>query len=274
MVVRRLRRGCSGTAVVTVVMKGDVRTLVNWVIWVAWLIDRVQVFRPWVSWWVAVMEWTWSRVAAWVWEGIKGHGLGVCGFVMGRHGDGLTVWVIGHGEDGRERLIAVGCGSVLLLGVSDSDYTDFASNILHLKGDRKDFDFVKSSLSTEGFNVVYDINGLEAEEINKHAMIFCILLTSYLTIIIESEKLTITRYLGKPVYTVGLLEKINGNSIGRDVIVICQQVFNFSVEKYVTFDGLSKACAKAAGFPEREIVHYNPKEFDFGKRRHFYFVTR
>jgi len=33
------------------------------------------------------------------------------------------------------------------------------SQILHLKGDRKDFDFVKSSLSAEGFDVVYDING-------------------------------------------------------------------------------------------------------------------
>ena len=31
--------------------------------------------------------------------------------------------------------------------------------ILHLKGDRQDFDFVKSSLSAEGFDVVYDING-------------------------------------------------------------------------------------------------------------------
>ncbi|KAL3635172.1 Chloroplast stem-loop binding protein of 41 kDa b, chloroplastic [Castilleja foliolosa] len=34
--------------------------------------------------------------------------------------------------------------------------------ILHLKGDRKDFEFVKSSLSAEGFDVVYDINGGEA----------------------------------------------------------------------------------------------------------------
>ncbi|KAI7989666.1 hypothetical protein LOK49_LG13G01368 [Camellia lanceoleosa] len=30
--------------------------------------------------------------------------------------------------------------------------------ILHLKGDRKDTEFVKASLSTEGFDVVYDIN--------------------------------------------------------------------------------------------------------------------
>ena len=35
------------------------------------------------------------------------------------------------------------------------------SQILHLKGDRKDFDFVKSSLSAEGFDVVYDINGVQ-----------------------------------------------------------------------------------------------------------------
>ncbi|KAE8776891.1 chloroplast stem-loop binding protein of 41 kDa b, chloroplastic [Hordeum vulgare] len=31
--------------------------------------------------------------------------------------------------------------------------------VLHLKGDRKDFDFVKTSLSAKGFNIVYDING-------------------------------------------------------------------------------------------------------------------
>ncbi|KAK9951042.1 hypothetical protein M0R45_006504 [Rubus argutus] len=46
-----------------------------------------------------------------------------------------------------------------LPGETDSDYTNFAPKILHLKGDRKDFGFVKSSLSAEGFGVVYDING-------------------------------------------------------------------------------------------------------------------
>ncbi|KAF9591875.1 hypothetical protein IFM89_008921 [Coptis chinensis] len=54
-----------------------------------------------------------------------------------------------------------------------------------------------------------------------------------------------------------------------------KQIFNISTEKYVTFDGLAKACAKAAGFPEPEIVHYKPKEFDFlVKRRHSHSVTR
>jgi hypothetical protein len=31
--------------------------------------------------------------------------------------------------------------------------------VLHSKGDRQDFDFVKTSLSAKGFDVVYDING-------------------------------------------------------------------------------------------------------------------
>lgn len=80
-----------------------------------------------------------------------------------------------------------------------------------------------------------------------------------------------------------------------------KQVFNISGEKYVTFDGLARACAKvvladirqwtkisinltrisnlwfvilfcqAGGFPEPEIIHYNPKEFDFGKKKAFPF---
>lgn len=29
--------------------------------------------------------------------------------------------------------------------------------------------------------------------------------------------------------------------------------------------------SQAAGFPEPEIVHYNPKEFDFGKKKAFPF---
>lgn len=47
------------------------------------------------------------------------------------------------------------------------------------------------------------------------------------------------------------------------------QVFNVSGEKFVTFDGIAKACAKAAGAPEPELVHFNPKEFDFGKAKPF-----
>lgn len=49
------------------------------------------------------------------------------------------------------------------------------------------------------------------------------------------------------------------------------QIYNISGERYVTFDGLAKACAIAAGKSpdEVKIVHYNPKEFDFGKRKAF-----
>jgi hypothetical protein len=44
-------------------------------------------------------------------------------------------------------------------------------------------------------------------------------------------------------------------------------VFNISGERYVTFDGLARACAKAMGAPEPEIVHFNAKDFDFGKKK-------
>lgn len=37
------------------------------------------------------------------------------------------------------------------------------------------------------------------------------------------------------------------------------QVYNVSGEEYVTFDGMAKLAAKAAGVPEPQIVHYDPK---------------
>lgn len=43
-----------------------------------------------------------------------------------------------------------------------------------------------------------------------------------------------------------------------------RQVYNVAGERYVTFDGLAKACAAAMGAPEPELVHFNPKDFDFG----------
>lgn len=49
------------------------------------------------------------------------------------------------------------------------------------------------------------------------------------------------------------------------------QIYNISGEKAVTFDGLARACALAAGkYPDDlKIVHYDPKAFDFGKRKAF-----
>jgi nucleoside-diphosphate-sugar epimerase len=49
------------------------------------------------------------------------------------------------------------------------------------------------------------------------------------------------------------------------------QIYNISGDRYVTFDGLARACAVAAGKdPDTlKLVHYNPKEFDFGKRKAF-----
>ncbi|KAE9615923.1 putative NAD(P)-binding domain-containing protein [Lupinus albus] len=224
-----------------------------------------------------------------------------------------------------------------LPGESDSDYADFSSKILHLKGDRQDFEFVKSSLSAEGFDVVYDINGREAVEVepivdalpNLEQYIYC----SSAGVYLKSDLLPHTetdavdpksRHKGKletesllqskgvnwtsirPVYIYGPL---NYNPVeewffhrlkaGRPIpipssgIQITQlghvkdlarvfvqvlgnekaskEIFNISGDKYVTFDGLARACAKAGGFPEPELVHYNPKDFDFGKKKSFPF---
>jgi len=37
----------------------------------------------------------------------------------------------------------------------------------------------------------------------------------------------------------------------------------------VTFDGIARACAAAAGAPSPELVHFSPKAFDFGKAKAF-----
>jgi UDP-glucose 4-epimerase len=49
------------------------------------------------------------------------------------------------------------------------------------------------------------------------------------------------------------------------------QIYNISGDRYVTFDGLARACAIAAGKSADaiKIVHYDPKKFDFGKRKAF-----
>lgn len=49
------------------------------------------------------------------------------------------------------------------------------------------------------------------------------------------------------------------------------QIYNVSGDRYVTFDGLARACAEAAGKSANsiKIVHYDPKKFDFGKRKAF-----
>jgi nucleoside-diphosphate-sugar epimerase len=49
------------------------------------------------------------------------------------------------------------------------------------------------------------------------------------------------------------------------------QIYNISGDRYVTFDGLARACAEAAGkSPDSlQLVHYDPKQFDFGKRKAF-----
>ena len=48
-----------------------------------------------------------------------------------------------------------------------------------------------------------------------------------------------------------------------------RQIYNISGERFVTFDGIARACAIAAGAPEPEIVHFNAKEYDFDGKKPF-----
>lgn len=49
------------------------------------------------------------------------------------------------------------------------------------------------------------------------------------------------------------------------------KIYNVSGDRYVTFNGLAQACAVAAGrsLEDIQLVHYDPKAFDFGKRKAF-----
>lgn len=49
------------------------------------------------------------------------------------------------------------------------------------------------------------------------------------------------------------------------------KIYNLSGDRYSTFDGLAYACAEAAGkSPEAiKLVHYDPQQFEFGKRKAF-----
>jgi UDP-glucose 4-epimerase len=49
------------------------------------------------------------------------------------------------------------------------------------------------------------------------------------------------------------------------------QIYNVSGDRYCTFDGLARSCAIAAGKSptDLEIIHYDPKQFDFGKQKAF-----
>ncbi|MEL6496463.1 MAG: NAD-dependent epimerase/dehydratase family protein [Cyanobacteria bacterium J06623_7] len=49
------------------------------------------------------------------------------------------------------------------------------------------------------------------------------------------------------------------------------EIYNISGDRYVTFDGLAYACASAAGKSREkvELVHYDPQQYDFGKRKAF-----
>lgn len=53
------------------------------------------------------------------------------------------------------------------------------------------------------------------------------------------------------------------------VFFMVTNVYQCLLRRYVTFDGIALACAEAMGISNPELVHYNPKDFDFGKKKAF-----
>lgn len=49
------------------------------------------------------------------------------------------------------------------------------------------------------------------------------------------------------------------------------EIYNIQDKTAVTFDGVAKLCAKVMGAPEPEIIHYDPKSVDLGKKKAFPF---
>ena len=220
---------------------------------------------------------------------------------------------------------------------TDDSYKAYAAAVKHIKCDRKDEAGLKAALGNAGFQVVYDLNGREAEEAvpildalpGLEQYIFCSSAGVYLKTDepphVEGDALDPkSRHVGKknteellvkrgvnftsirPVYIYGPL---NYNPVeewffhriaaGRPIPIpgsglqvtqlghvkdlsdaflavlgnpaAAGQVYNIAGDRLVTFAGLARACAKAAGAPEPELIYYNPKDFDFGKAKAFPF---
>ena len=65
------------------------------------------------------------------------------------------------------------------------------------------------------------------------------------------------------------LARAMASVLGNETAI--NKIYNISGDRYVTFDGLALACAEAAGKSAEDIklVHYDPANFDFGKRKAF-----
>lgn len=212
------------------------------------------------------------------------------------------------------------------------------AGIRQIVGDRTDPLQLKTSLSSESFDAVFDNNGRELSDTQPLAEIFKgriqhFVYVSSAGVYLKSDQMPHvegdavdpnSRHKGKfeteaylaesgvpftsirPVYIYGPqnyndLEAwffdrivrdrpvpIPGNGMALTQFGHCQdlaaamaavlgneqaigQIYNVSGDRAVTFDGLARACATAAGKDPTtlRIVHYDPKKFDFGKRKAF-----
>lgn len=214
---------------------------------------------------------------------------------------------------------------------TDSSFANYEKAVQHIAADRSEHEGFKKAISGKGFDVVYDMNGREAEDAapvlealpDLDQYIFCSSAGVYLKNDqmphreedptdqksrhkgkLDTEDLLSSKGVNwtsiRPVYIYGPLNynpveewffqriaakrpiPVPGSGMQvtqlghvkdlADAFRIClgnskayQQVFNISGERFVTFDGIAKACAEAAGAPEPELVHFNPKSVEIPK---------
>lgn len=210
--------------------------------------------------------------------------------------------------------------------------------VQQIHGDRTDPEQIKTKLSHESFDAIFDNNGRELSDTQPLAEIFQgkvkhFVYVSSAGVYLKSDQMPLmegdavdpkSRHKGKfetesylekqglpftsirPVYIYGPqnynpLEAwffdrimrdrpipIPGNGMHITQLGHCQdlanamaavlgnsqaigQIYNISGDRCVTFDGLARACGAAAGkSPDSiQIVHYDPKQFDFGKQKAF-----
>lgn len=59
--------------------------------------------------------------------------------------------------------------------------------------------------------------------------------------------------------------------MGANPVATGGSIYNVQDNRAISFDGVAKLCAGIAGVGDLEIVHYEPKDYDFGKKKAFPF---
>jgi UDP-glucose 4-epimerase len=167
--------------------------------------------------------------------------------------------------------------------------------VKQIKGDRTDLGTLKEKLAKEQFDAIFDNNGRELSDTQPLVEIFKdrvqhFVYMSSAGVYLKSDQLPHiegdpvdpkSRHKGKHETEAYLAAQGIPFTAIRPTYIYGPQNYNdleawffdrnVSGDRYVTFDGLARTCAEAAGksVDTVQLVHYHPKQFDFGKRKAF-----